>query len=105
VVLHGLLEGAALGRARAAWLRAEPACRTAFEVGARAGGGKEPGNSWTYSIPNLLELDDVFVDLADHPKVRVLHTGFLRGWAKLCSLAQAGHLCSRPEFGPQLMLG
>ena len=29
----------------------------------------EPGNSFTYGIPDLMELDDCFVDLADHPKL------------------------------------
>ena len=67
-VFHGLLEGTALERARAAWLRAEPAARAEFEATLMGNHG-EPGNSFTYGIPDLMELDDCFVDLADHPKL------------------------------------
>ena len=77
-MLHDLLQGETLERARAAWLRAEPAYRAEFEAaaaagtsaGAAAGGhGGDVGNNFVYGIPNLLELDDVFIDLADHPKL------------------------------------
>ena len=67
VVLRGLLQAEALERARAAWLRAEPPHRDKF-----AGSGAaraEPGNNFVFNIPNLMELDDAFVDLSDHPKL------------------------------------
>lgn len=67
VVLHGLLQGEALERARAAWLCAEPSYRDKY-VGSGAAHG-EPGNNFVFNIPNLMELDDAFVNLSDHPKL------------------------------------
>ena len=68
VVLHELLQGEALERARAAWLRAEPTYRDEFltDAGSAASNGEA---SFVYGIPNLMELDDVFIDLSDHPKL------------------------------------
>lgn len=70
VVLHELLQGEELDRARTAWLRAEPPYRDKFlaDAGSAAAHG-EVGNSFVYGIPNLMELDDVFINLSDHPKL------------------------------------
>lgn len=72
VVLHGLLHDEALERAQAAWLRAEPSYRDKFfaSVSASAAAHGEPaGNDFKWGIPNLMELDDIFIDLSDHPKL------------------------------------
>ena len=71
VVLHGLLHGEALERAQAAWLRAEPSCREKFfaSVPGSAAAHGEAGNNFKWGIPNLMELDDIFIDLSDHPKL------------------------------------
>lgn len=73
VVLHGLLHGAALQRARDAWRRAEPSCHAEYEqreaAVASGGNNSDIGSRFVYNIPNLMELDDVFIDLADHPKL------------------------------------
>jgi hypothetical protein len=70
VVLHDLLQGDELERARVAWLRAEPLYRDEFLAGAGSTAAHgEAGNKFVYGIPNLMELDDVFIDLSDHPKL------------------------------------
>eukprot|EP01052_Picozoa_sp_SAG31_P037626 SAG31_NODE_4890_length_2882_cov_3.387352_2_plen_215_part_00 len=71
VVLHGLLQGDDLKRARAAWLDVEPVHRAKFMAAADGvvSAHGEVGNDFAYGIPNLMELDDVFIDLMDHPKL------------------------------------
>ena len=62
-VLYGLLQGDALQRAQAAWLAAEPAAERAWQDATDGSAGRH------FSLPPLTELDDVFLDLVDHPSL------------------------------------
>ena len=56
-----VLEPAQLARAQAAWQQRQPAVQEEWE-----GKGRPDG---FFDIPNLLELDDAFIDLVDSPKI------------------------------------
>ena len=56
-----VLAPAQLARAQAAWQQRQPAVQEEWEAKGRPDG--------FFDIPNLLELDDAFIDLVDSPKI------------------------------------
>ena len=56
-----MLAPAQLARAQAAWQQRQPAVQEEWEAKGRPDG--------FFDIPNLLELDDAFIDLVDSPKI------------------------------------
>jgi hypothetical protein len=64
-ILHNVLTAEQLPRAQAAWVAAEEQAEAAWREAGSAGEGQ---NTATYfDIPNLLALDDVFIDMVDSP--------------------------------------
>ena len=89
-VVEGVLEGAALAEAQAAYTAvmqpawAEWEAERAKGVGfaGAAGGGFASGTTVArryFSLGNLAEVDDCFVELMDHPKIVPLATHFAGG--------------------------
>lgn len=67
-ILHNVLTAVQLSRAQAAWSAAEEKIRPVWEADA-LGGGQDKTDRTFFDIPNLLALDDVFIDLVDSPAV------------------------------------
>ena len=65
-MLHGLLDRAALSRAQEVWRAAEAEPRRQWEERQR----QQPQAAFeAYSIKDLLAVDDVFLELVDHPEL------------------------------------
>jgi ectoine hydroxylase-related dioxygenase (phytanoyl-CoA dioxygenase family) len=69
-VLTDVLQGDALMRAQDAWRRADAELRPGWEEEQRRWRQQQAdAEGGTYSIPELTERDDVFLELVDHPKL------------------------------------